>query len=145
MGIIDWMKNLLNLIPWCKVVNLFAKYKDILVDQRMEANKGLLPTDREVEPWKNGLVTFSSFMVFGSTPLLSFIILIPFTDNETVKFVGSCIVSALGLAFLGLAKARIAGKNYFFSAAITVFNGSIAAAAAYSLGWSLGHVTSIEE
>ncbi|TKY65505.1 Vacuolar iron transporter 1 [Spatholobus suberectus] len=83
------------------VVSIFTKYNGILVDQRMVADKGMLPADQEVKPWKNGLVTFASFMLFGSTPLLSFIILIPFTDSDTVKFVSACLVSALALALLG--------------------------------------------
>ncbi|XP_054783885.1 uncharacterized protein LOC129290855 isoform X1 [Prosopis cineraria] len=37
------------------VVNLFAKYKNISVDQRMETNKEMLPADGEVQQWKNGL------------------------------------------------------------------------------------------
>ncbi|KAJ1426849.1 Ccc1 family [Sesbania bispinosa] len=126
------------------VVNIFAKYNDILVDQRMVADKGMLPAEQEVKPWKNALVTFASFMIFGSTPLLSFIILIPFTDNESVKFVSACLVSALALALLGVARARIAGQKMMFSTAITLFTGVIAAAAAYLVSWSLKHIAGLE-
>ncbi|KAI9110014.1 hypothetical protein K1719_019055 [Acacia pycnantha] len=127
------------------VVNLFAKYNNMLVDQRMETNKEMLPADRQVQPWKNGLITFVSFMLLGSAPLLSVVILIPFTNNDSVKFIGSCTVTALVLVLLGVAKARIESNNYVSSVAITLLNGSLAAAAAYSLGWSLQHVTSIQE
>ncbi|KAK7340207.1 hypothetical protein VNO77_20904 [Canavalia gladiata] len=126
------------------VVNIFTKYNDILVDQRMVADKRMLPTDQEVKPWKNGLVTFASFIVFGSAPLLSFIILIPFTDSDTVKFIGACLVSALALALLGVAKAKVAGQNIMFSVAITLFSGAIAGAAAYLVGWLLKHVAGLE-
>ncbi|KAK7295010.1 hypothetical protein RJT34_17913 [Clitoria ternatea] len=127
------------------VVNIFTKYNDIMVYQRMVTDKGMLPADQEVKPWRNGLVTFASFMVFGSAPLLSFIILIPFTDSDSVKFVGACLVSALALALLGVAKARIGGQNIIFSMAITLFSGAIAAAAAYLLGWLLKHVARLED
>lgn len=110
----------------------------------MVADKGMLPADQEAKPWKNGLITFASFMVFGSIPLLSFIILIPFTDSDLVKFVSACLVSALGLALLGVARARIAGQNMMFTTAITVFSGVIAAAAAYLVGWLLKHVAGLE-
>ncbi|XP_020996538.1 vacuolar iron transporter 1 isoform X2 [Arachis duranensis] len=126
------------------VVNIFKKYKDIMVDQRMVADKGMLPADEEVTPWKNGLVTFTSFMLFGSTPLLSFIILIPFTNNDTFKFIGACIVSAIALALLGVAKARISGERYMFSIAMTLFSGAMAGATAYFVGWSLKHVAGLE-
>nr|ABN08245.1 Protein of unknown function DUF125, transmembrane [Medicago truncatula] len=126
------------------VVNIFTKYNDVLVDQRMAADKGILPADQEVKPWKNGLITFASFMLFGSIPLLSFIILIPFTDNDSVKFAGACLVSALGLALLGVARARIAGQNMMLTTAITLFSGVIAGAAAYLVGWLLKHIAGLE-
>ncbi|CAJ1817144.1 unnamed protein product [Sphenostylis stenocarpa] len=126
------------------VVNIFTKYKDILVDQRMMADKGVLPADQEVKPWKNGLVTFASFMLFGSAPLLSFIVLIPFTDSDSIKFVGACLVSALALALLGVAKARIAGQNIIFSVSVTLLSGATAAASAYLVGWLLKHIAGLE-
>lgn len=110
----------------------------------MVADIGMLPADQEVKPWKNGLVTFASFMVFGSIPLLSFIILIPFTDSDSVKFVSSCLVSALGLAILGAVRARVSGQNMMFSMAVTVSGGVIAAAAAYLVGWFLKHIAGLE-
>lgn len=127
------------------MVNIFAKYKDIFVDEKMMAHKGILPPDEADKPWKNGLVTFAAFLVFGSAPLLSFIILIPFTNNDSIKFVGACILSALALALLGMAKAKIAGQNYAFSMAITLFTGAIAAAAAYTLGSLLKNVAGVQD
>ena len=95
----------------CQVV---AKYKDILVDEKMMARRRTMPPDSQgaaEKSWKSGLLTFSAFILFGSVPLLSFIVLVPFTQNESVKFLGACLLSALALAFLGLTKARIAGQN----------------------------------
>ncbi|GMY09446.1 protein CCC1-like [Fagus crenata] len=135
----------MNINDATTVVNIFAKYKDILVDEKMMAHKGILPPDEADKPWKNGLVTFVTFLVFGSAPLLSFIILIPFTNSDSVKFVGACILSALALALLGIAKAKIAGQNYAFSMAITLFNGAIAAAAAYTLGSVLKDVAGVQD
>jgi VIT1/CCC1 family predicted Fe2+/Mn2+ transporter len=130
---------------WGKVVNIFAKYKDIMVDEKMVAQKGMLPPDKADKPWKHGLVTFVAFLVFGSAPLLSFIVLIPFTQNDNVKFVGACILSALALALLGIAKAKIAGQNYSLSMAMTLLNGAIAAAAAYTLGSVLTNLAGLED
>ncbi|CBI38841.3 hypothetical protein VitviT2T_023528 [Vitis vinifera] len=127
------------------VVNIFSKYRDILVDEKMTAQKGMLPPDEAEKPWKSGLVTFASFLVFGSAPLLSFIVLTPFTHSDTVKFVGASVLSALALVLLGIAKARIAGQNYAVSAVVTFFNGAIAAAAAYSIGWTLRNVAGLQD
>ncbi|PKI45385.1 hypothetical protein CRG98_034190 [Punica granatum] len=122
------------------VVRIFAKYKDILVDEKMMAQKGILPPEEAYKPWKNGLVTFAAFIFFGSAPLLSFIILIPFTDSEIIKFVGACVLSGISLALLGITKAKIVGQSYVGSAMVTVLNGAIAASAAYGLGWTLRNV-----
>jgi VIT1/CCC1 family predicted Fe2+/Mn2+ transporter len=115
-----------------------------MVDQRMVAEKGMVPADQEVKPWKNGLITFTSFMIFGSIPLLSFIILKPFTESNSVKFVSACLVSALGLALLGVARAKVAGQKMVFTTAITLFSGVIAGAAAYLVGWLLKNIAGVE-
>lgn len=127
------------------VVSIFAKYKDILIDEKMVNEKATLPPDESEKPWKNGLVTFVSFLAFGCAPLLAFIILQPFTQNDTLKFIGACVLSAVALALLGIARAKIAGQNYAFCAAITILNGAIAGAAAYFLGWALRNIAGLED
>ncbi|KAM7512039.1 hypothetical protein LguiB_010914 [Lonicera macranthoides] len=77
-------------------------------------------------------------------PLLAFIILIPFTDNDMYKFIGVCVLSALSLALLGVAKVMIAGQSYALSAAITLFNSAIAGTAAYVIGWTLRNVAGLD-
>lgn len=127
------------------VVNLLAKYKDILVDEKMSTEKRILPPDESEKPWKNGLVTFVAFLVFGSAPLLGFIILIPFTNNDTHKFIGACIMSAIALVLLGIGKAKIAGQSYIPSAILTLLNGAIAGGVAYLIGWTLKNVAGLED
>lgn len=111
----------------------------------MATEKAILPPDQTEKPWKNGLVTFLAFLVFGCAPILAFIILIPFTNNDTIKFIGACVLSALALVILGLAKAKIAGQNYAASIGITIFNGAIAGTAAYGIGWTLRNVAGLED
>ncbi|KAJ4956144.1 hypothetical protein NE237_012927 [Protea cynaroides] len=127
------------------VVKVFSKYKDILVDEKMTIQKRMLPPDQAEKPWKNGLITFVAFLIFGSAPLLSFILLLPFTRNESIKFWGACVLAALALAILGLAKAKIAGQNYVFAVASTLITGAIAAASAYLIGWGLRNLAGVQE
>ncbi|XP_022156110.1 uncharacterized protein LOC111023075 [Momordica charantia] len=129
------------------VVNIIAKYKHILVEEKMAAENGMAapPEESKERPWKNGIVTFGSFLAFGCVPLLSFIVLIPFTDNESIKFGGACLLAALALVLLGIARAKIAAGNYGFSVAVTVLNGAVAAGAAYALGWVLRNVAGVED
>ncbi|KAI7748622.1 hypothetical protein M8C21_012422 [Ambrosia artemisiifolia] len=134
----------MNIDDATTVVNIFAKYEDIMVDEKMVQNGILSPDDGE-KPWKKGLITFGAFLVFGSAPILAFIILIPFTHNDTHKFIGACILSALALAALGAAKAKIAGQNYALSISGTLFNGALAGFAAYMIGWVLRDVAGLED
>ncbi|GER57472.1 vacuolar iron family transporter [Striga asiatica] len=122
------------------VVSVFAKYPHILVDEKL-----MTPPDETDKPWKSGIVTFGAFMAFGCAPILAFIILIPFTNNDKVKFAGACVLSALALVLLGVLKAKIAGQNYAVSMGITLLNGAIAGGAAYGIGWTLRNVAGLEE
>lgn len=133
-----------------QVVTIFAKYMDILVAEKMAAEKGFLsPSEKgkkqKPKPWKNGLITFAAFVVFGCAPILAFIILIPFTQNVTHKFMAACVLSAFALALLGIAKAKIASQSYTVSVAITLCNGAIAGASAYAIGWTLRNVAGLED
>ncbi|KAM0015813.1 putative Ccc1 family protein [Helianthus debilis subsp. tardiflorus] len=144
-ALLDRYRDLgMNIDDATTVVNIFAKYEDIMVDEKMVQNGILSPDDGE-KPWKKGLITFGAFLVFGSAPILAFIILIPFTHNDTHKFIGACILSALALAALGAAKAKIAGQNYALSVSGTLFNGALAGFAAYVIGWVLRDVAGLED
>lgn len=76
-----------------KIVDILSKYKDIMADMKLTMTQGLLPPDAEDSPFKNGCVTFISFLAFGSTPLLTYLILKPFTSSNDVKFLSACIVT----------------------------------------------------
>lgn len=119
---------------------MFSKYKDIMVDERMATQRGLLPPRETENQWKSGLIAFATFMVFGSLPLLSFIVLIPFKYNDSVKFLVASALSVVSLSLLGFAKASISREKYLKSVSATLFNGCIAAACAYLVGWMLSSV-----
>jgi VIT1/CCC1 family predicted Fe2+/Mn2+ transporter len=127
-----------------KVVEIISKYKDIIADHKLTMRQGLLPPDPGDSPLKNGLVTFISFLCFGSLPLLSYLVLSPFTNNKDYKFTGACLVTLLALILLGVAKAGVSGQKYLNSAAVVVFNGGIAAAA-YAISYILNYVFGIDE
>ncbi|GLJ42433.1 hypothetical protein SUGI_0879230 [Cryptomeria japonica] len=127
------------------VVEIFSKYTDIMVGQKLATQKGILPPGEGECAWKNGVVTFVAFLAFGCTPLLSFLILIPFTENVYLKFGGACLLAALALILLGLAKAKISGHNYVTSVLMALFNGGLAAAAAYFIGWTLRNILGLQD
>lgn len=128
-----------------QVVEILSKYKDILADQKLTMTQGVLPPDAEDSPFKNGCVTFASFLAFGSTPLLTYLILNPITESKDTKFIAACCVTIVALALLGAAKARISGQRMLSSIAVVVFNGGLAAAAAYGISYVLNDIFGIKE
>ncbi|WRX08648.1 hypothetical protein QQP08_001135 [Theobroma cacao] len=68
-------------------------------------------------------------------------------DNDLAISIGACFMSAFAFSLLGIARAKIAGKNYARSVGIVLLNGAVAAAAAaaYSLGWGIRDVAGFEE
>lgn len=127
------------------VVETFSKYKHLLVDEKLTLEQGMVPPDSSDSPWKHGLVTFVSFIGFGCTPLLTYVVLNPFTSDDQLKFGVACGVTALALIILGLAKAKISGQKYFMSVVMILLNGGFAAAVAYLIGWLLRDVLGIED
>ncbi|XP_078439856.1 uncharacterized protein LOC144710063 [Wolffia australiana] len=88
-------------------------------------------------PWKNALLTFLSFLAFGSAPLLAFVVSTPFDVGVAGKFIAACSLAGFALALLGAARARVTGRSYATSVFVTVFTGAIASASAFSIGWIL--------
>lgn len=126
-----------------QVVGVFSKYKDILAEEKMATEEGELTPRQSEKPWKGSLATFASFMAFGSVPLLSFVVLIPFNESDSAKFAGALLLTALALMALGMAKAKISGQKYMSSVLATVSNGCISAASAYLISWVLGNVAGL--
>eukprot|EP00158_Paraphelidium_tribonemae_P001969 Partr_v1_DN25003_c0_g2_i1_m51136 putative vacuolar iron transporter len=53
------------------IIDVMAKYKDVFIDAMLVDELGIQPPDLSTKPWKNGLVTFLSFVVFGMVPLIA--------------------------------------------------------------------------
>lgn len=111
------------------IINTMAKYEDFFIDHMMVIELELMPPDTQSNPIKNGLITFFSFIFFGSVPLLSFLI--------SDLFYVSCIFSLMTLGLLGLIRARFTKSNAIYSCISTIFNGSLSAGLAYLVGWGI--------
>jgi VIT1/CCC1 family predicted Fe2+/Mn2+ transporter len=82
----------------------------------------------------NALVTFASFLVVGTIPLLSYIVYFVSDTSGKYLFLASCVLSAITFAAIGAARARITGVNMLRSSLETLVLGVAAAAAAYYVG-----------
>ena len=82
------------------------------------------------QPLLHGIMTFCSFVVFGSIPLLPYI----FQAGIDYRFRIAIVSTFTALAILGLTRSSITRQNHFFSLVQMVGVGAIATGAAYFIG-----------
>ena len=111
------------------ILNTMAKYKKLFVDHMMVLELGLLPPDNSVNPMKNGLATFISFIVFGSIPLIVYIF--------TTSIVWSIICTVVTLGILGFTRSYFTKTSRFWNCLVTILNGCLSASAAYGISYGL--------
>ena len=120
------------------VIETMAKYKDLFVDIMMnqELELQVPEDDHVVESMKEGFVMFCAFAIFGSLPLLGYVI-IPsaFPDlGSEVLFWSACCVTALVLFGLGSVKSLFTTQHWVCSGAETLCLGGVCAFVAFSVG-----------
>lgn len=98
------------------VIHTLAKYKEAFIDIMMVEELNLMPIDEDSNPMMGGMITFASFMIFGSVPMLPYLInLIPGIGMESdIVLIMSCVFTMMTLFMLGAIKVFnlpfIAGK-----------------------------------
>lgn len=86
------------------------------------------------KPIYTALATFVSFVLLGTTPLLSFVLEYVFGWFEGKQFVVAAVVTGLAFIFIGVVRGKITKKNPVFAALETLFVGGVAALVAYFVG-----------
>lgn len=120
------------------LVNIIAKNEKAWVDIMMVEELGILE-DHE-PPLNNAIATFLSFLVFGSIPLLAYILAIIFPNSaldQNVLFIITLIATGITMFALGALKSKFTGKNLFISGLETLIVGTVAAGAAFLIGFAL--------
>jgi VIT1/CCC1 family predicted Fe2+/Mn2+ transporter len=113
------------------VVNLIAPHRAFFVDIMTVEELGLQLPDPDDNPWKDGLVTFTSFVFFSSIPLLGYCVL-PFTHLTSHQLlVGASLITLCTLFLLGAIKSMFSPKTWLRSGLEMVGIGSLVALLAY--------------
>lgn len=121
-----------------QIMTIFARHEKMFVDLMMVEELGLMPPDPDDNPLMNGVVTFVSFIVFGSVPLWFYVgFYVGDYDNQTVMFIVAAFATALAMFALGAVKAGFTHQNAFKSGFFMLVNGLLAALAAFFTGWGL--------
>lgn len=120
------------------IARTMSKYKDFFVDIMVtEELKLQLPEpDHQIISIKESVVMFSSFAVFGSLPLLGYII-IPFLFPEMgvdSLFTAACIITGMVLVILGCVKSLFCAAHWVRSGTETLLLGGACATTAYTIG-----------
>eukprot|EP00164_Ancoracysta_twista_P009026 GFYU01013226.1.p1 GENE.GFYU01013226.1~~GFYU01013226.1.p1 ORF type:complete len:317 (-),score=98.30 GFYU01013226.1:153-971(-) len=127
-----------------QVMEILSKHKEAFVDIMMVEELGLMPPDEDDSPALSGLITFVSFMVFGVIPLLAYLSTSWASDNPDTTFMIACFLTAGTLFALGAAKGQFIGEQWWRAGGLMLFNGALAAAAAYLIGWGVSEATGFE-
>ena len=83
----------------------------------------------------HGVATFIAFVVFGSMPLIGFLI----PQLAQLPFLTSCIFTAGALVVVGWIRGRVTLVNPFRTSLETLLVGAAAALVAFGVGKLLGH------
>jgi len=113
------------------MADLYKKNEDYWVDFMMN-HELEMPDVRDENPIYTGLVTFLSFLVFGSIPLLPF--MVPIETTASTAFELSILGTFTALVLLGLLKWRVVGAGIWKSLFEVVIVGVVAAGIAFFVG-----------
>jgi len=120
------------------VVRTMARYKDFFVDIMMaqELELQLPDEDFKMESFKEGIVMFFSFAVFGSLPIFGYVIFpLIFGEMTTDElFKAACTVTGVVLFIMGCVKSNFSASPWYLSGLETLFLGGACATLAYVLG-----------
>ncbi len=120
----------------CTIVEIIATNPKTWVDIMMVEELGIVESSES--PVKNAVATFLSFGSFGFVPLAAHVLATFIPALRANAFPTACVLTGLTLFALGVAKTRITGRPWWRSGAEMCLVGSLAAAAAYTVGRLLG-------
>lgn len=115
-------------------ITRMAKYPEFFVNVMMAEELELQVPDADDNPWIDGGVTFCSFVVFGTIPLLGYLCFYAAGFSPQVLFIIACCITACALFGLGVVKAKITKQVWYKSGCEVLGLGGGAAAIAYLVG-----------
>lgn len=86
------------------------------------------------KPFKTASVTFISFVLLGTAPLIAFLLQFLFGWFQGDQFLVSCILTSAAFVVIGFIKGGITGQNRIRASFETLLIGGIAALVSYFVG-----------
>lgn len=126
------------------LIGVMSSNTKFFVDHMCVEELGIIPPGEEDTAAKEGAVTFFSFLTFGFLPLVAYLIFD--SDKSDEAFALASSLTAVVLFLLGIVKGYLAGRNNMLGSAFGIlFNGTLAALAAFFVSWGLSEVAQVEE
>eukprot|EP00924_Labyrinthula_sp_SR-Ha-C_P015620 maker-scaffold_4-snap-gene-5.68-mRNA-1 protein AED:0.22 eAED:0.22 QI:60/1/1/1/1/1/2/737/293 len=120
-----------------EVIEIMARYKDLFLDTMVSQELGLVVPKEDEDPYKEGFVTFLSFLVFGGVPLMGYVLapwLFDITeDDESFLFRLSCLLTMIVLFLLGCCKSFFCSSRWWYSGTEFVLLGGATALVSYGV------------
>lgn len=125
-----------------KIVEIISqpKYKDYFIKTMVNYELDLdIPSDNfKKENMKEGFITFVSFLIFGFIPVFTYIMFYAGnSNNKTTAFITTCFITVISMFLLGFCQAKITKQNGLKYGFMMCVNGTIAATAAFLVGYGL--------
>lgn len=119
-----------------KMLDILKRTPEAYVKMKLTNADGLeAPDDEDNSYWCSGVYTFSSFVIWGLVPLLSFFIL-DFATNlsQRLQFLFSSLITLIALFVLGILKSFVTKQNWLKSGGEVLGLGGFCAVTAYGFG-----------
>ncbi len=114
------------------VVAVITANKKLWADTMMREEHGLSEEDASY-PALHGLMTFLAFLLFGSIPILPFVLPL----DPSVRFPAAIVATAIALLLVGLMRSYVTRERIFRGPLEILTVGSVCAVAAYIVGVAL--------
>jgi len=112
-----------------KVVNVITSNKKAWLDVMM-CEEHQMADETPTSPFAHGFATTAAFAVFGSIPLLPYLLGI----SHDMRFVTAIISTLIALVILGISRSYITQQRILRGPIEVVFAGTLGAAVAYGIG-----------
>ncbi len=116
------------------MAGVMGRNPEFMADFMMQHEVGL-PDPTDGSPVARGVMTFGSFLVFGSMPLWPYFVLPP--EPETFRL--SLAMTFAALVALGILRWRVTTQTFLRCVGETVLVGGVCAAVAYGVGLAFRH------
>src|SRR3989338_1423249 len=118
-----------------RAVKIITSNKDVWADTMMKSELRLI--EDQVSQVKKGAVTFISFLLIGSIPLMPYFLSFSSEAIKSIVYPLSFIMTFIAFFFIGSAKVYVTKKNWLISGLETLLIGGAAAIIAYAVGYFL--------